>query len=75
MIYWFVFVLCRIVDFRKIYFWFFFNDQIRIFESGGKHSKEHKNLYLKKNNFSSYRGSFVITKNFFFFYLFIYFFF
>ena len=46
----------------------FFNDRTRIFESGGQHSKEHKKpIFSKKNYFSNYRGSFVITKNVFFF--------
>ena len=66
---WFVFVLCRIFDFWKIDFYFFFLIiGLKFLSRVGSIRKSIKNLYLKKNNFSSYRGSFVITKNVFFFY-------
>ena len=61
---------CFMLNFRfsNNLFLIFFNDRTRIFELGGRHSKEHKkSIFYKKNYFSNYRGSFVITKNVFLF--------
>ena len=67
MIHWFVFVLCRIFDFRKIYFWIFLMIEFKFFNRMGSIRKSIKNPYLKKKNFSSYHGFFVINKNVLFF--------
>ena len=48
MIHWFVFVLCRIFDFRKIYFWFFLKIGLEFLSRVGSIRKSIKNIYLKR---------------------------
>ena len=44
----FVFVLCRIFEFRKIYFWFFLMIELKIFIRVGRIRRSIKKLYFKK---------------------------